>query len=98
MENICVSVAWLGWTIAPVSRLKMLPPSATGMPGVGFWREVAQKVSHTWTRKRMGYEVTDHTDLKFQSLIYNIVNISTDSNTAAAPHNDVLLQNCVLPS
>jgi len=27
---------WRGWTIAPVSRLKTLPPSATGTPGVGF--------------------------------------------------------------
>jgi len=37
-----------------------------------FGGEVAQKVSHTWARKRKGYEVIGHTDLKFQSLIYNI--------------------------
>jgi len=47
-----------------------------GMPGVGFWRGVAQKVRHTWTRKRKGCEVLGHTDLKFQSLIDNVVNIS----------------------
>ena len=29
---------WLGRTIAPFSRLMTLPPSATGTPGVGFWR------------------------------------------------------------
>jgi hypothetical protein len=40
-----------------------------------FGGEVAQKVSHTWTRKRKGREVLGHTDLKFQFLIYNVVNI-----------------------
>ena len=29
---------WLGWTIAPVSRLMMLSPSVNGTPGFGFWR------------------------------------------------------------
>jgi hypothetical protein len=32
----CLSLAW--GTIAPVSRLKTLPPSTTGTSGVGFWR------------------------------------------------------------
>jgi hypothetical protein len=41
-----------------------------------FEGEVAQKVGHTWTRKRKGCEVLVLTDLKFQSLIYNVVNIS----------------------
>jgi hypothetical protein len=40
-----------------------------------FGGEVAQKVSHTWARKRKGCEALGHTDLKFQSLIYNVVNI-----------------------
>jgi hypothetical protein len=76
MENMCVSVAWLGCTIAIVSRLKTLPPQRRGRQGLDFGGEVAQKVSHTWTRKRKGCEILGQTDLKFQSLIYSVANIS----------------------
>jgi len=41
-----------------------------------FGGEVAQKVSHTWARKKKGCEVRGQTGLKFPSLIHNVVNIS----------------------
>jgi hypothetical protein len=41
-----------------------------------FGGEVAQKVSPTGTRKRMECEGLGQKDLKFQSLIYHVVNIS----------------------
>ena len=72
--------AWPGWTIAPVSRLKTLPPSATGTPGVGFWRggcpESKPQFSFFLTRKKKECEVSDQKNLKFQSFKYNIVKIS----------------------
>ena len=72
--------AWLGWTIAPVSRLKTLPPSATGTPGVGFWRggcpESKPHFSSFFLPEKKECEVSGQTNLKFQSFTYKIVEIS----------------------
>jgi len=59
-----------------ISRLKTLPPNTTGTPGVGFWRGGCPKRKPHMDQEKKGCEVLGQTDLKFQSLIYSVVNIS----------------------
>jgi hypothetical protein len=75
--------ASLGWTIAPVSRLKTLPPP----PGVGFWRGGCPESKSHWDKEGpWGFRSKN---FKFQLLIYNVVSILTDNNTAATSQNAV---------
>jgi len=89
---------WLGWTVAPVSRLMMLPPTAMGMPGVGFWRGGCPEIKSHMDQEKERMSGYRPNKCKFQSLLNSVIIFLTDSNTAAAPHNDMLRQNCVLPS
>ena len=94
---------WLGWTIAPVSRLKTLPPSATGTPGVGFWRggcpESMPHIDHEkkamWgcRPKRFGVSVAYIQHCKDFRQIATLQQRLTMQSV-----NDVLQQNCVSPT